>query len=57
MIGTLNSIVSKVVGTVSGPLYSWGPKPAKKKPAKLSRQKARAKKCASCKKGAKCRCN
>ncbi len=52
MIGTINSIVTKVVDTVSGPLYSWGPKPMKKKPARTVKSK---KKCTGCRK--KCRCN
>ena len=52
MIGTINSLVSKVVSTVSGPIYSWGPKPVKKKPLKVVKPKS--KKCV-CKK--KCKCN
>jgi hypothetical protein len=50
MIGTINSLVSKVVSTVSGPIYAWGPKPVKKKPLKV----VKSKKCV-CKK--KCKCN
>ncbi len=52
MIGMINSIVSRVVGTVSGPIYSWGAKPSRKKPSRLA--KAKARKCA-CRK--KCRCS
>ena len=63
MIGTINSFVSKVVDTVSGPIYAWGSKPkavkvegtakvvAKK--AKVAKAKAKAKKCCS---GRKCKC-
>lgn len=52
MIGTLNSWVSKVVDTVSGPLYTWGPKPAKKKPKLV-----KGKKSAKCRHVGKCKCN
>jgi hypothetical protein len=46
MIGTINSIVSKVVGTVSGPIYSWGPKTVKPKIAKKGKKaKCSHKKC------------
>ena len=31
MIGTINSFVTKVVDKVSGPLHTWGKKPAVKK--------------------------
>jgi len=55
MIGTINSIVSKVVGTVSGPLHAWGPKQGIKKPTKAVKAKAKAKKCRNC--GKKCKCN
>ena len=41
MIGTINSWVSKVVSTVSGPIYAWGPKPVKKKPLKAVKPKAK----------------
>ena len=51
MISTINSFVSKVVGTVSGPLYSWGAKPSKK--AKKVVIKAKKAKCSH--KG-KCNC-
>jgi hypothetical protein len=54
MIATINSFVSKVVGTVSGPLYSWGPKPVKKKPKLAKAAKAKKVKCTH--KG-KCKCN
>lgn len=54
MIGTINSIVSKVVGTVSGPIYAWGPKPVVKKPVKAVKSKAKGKKCACKKKNCKC---
>ena len=47
MIGTINSLVSKVVGKVSGPLHSWGSKPSKK---------AKASKCKKGKCCKKCRC-
>lgn len=52
MISTINSFVSKVVGTVSGPLYGWGAKPAKK--AKKTVVKVKKAKCSH--KG-KCRCS
>ncbi|MCI0503832.1 hypothetical protein L0Y65_03915 [Candidatus Micrarchaeota archaeon] len=58
MIGTISSIVSKVVGTVSGPLHSWGPKQAVRKPSKAvkaAKSGAKAKKCRNC--GKKCKCN
>ncbi|MFH0738152.1 MAG: hypothetical protein V1827_06385 [Candidatus Micrarchaeota archaeon] len=46
MIGTINSLVSKVVGKVSGPLHSWGSKPSKKAKSVKSRK---AKCCRNCK--------
>jgi hypothetical protein len=46
MIGTINSWVNKVVGTVSGPLQSLGSKPkAVKKIAKCKKAKCKNKKC------------
>ncbi|MEW6035297.1 MAG: hypothetical protein AB1529_01675 [Candidatus Micrarchaeota archaeon] len=49
MIGTINSIVSKVVGTVSGPIYSWGGKSVKPKSVKKVRKaKCSHKKCKCC---------
>ena len=63
MIGTINSIVSKVVDTVSGPIYSWGSKPSAVKVDKTAKVvaskaagkakakgKAKARKCCSGKK-------
>jgi hypothetical protein len=54
MIGTINSIVTKVVGTVSGPIYAWGTKPVAKKAVavKAKAVKAKGKKCC---KGGNCR--
>ena len=41
MISTINSFVSKVVGTVSGPLYGWGAKPVKAKKVVVKAKKAK----------------
>jgi hypothetical protein len=55
MIGMINSIVTKVVDTVSGPLYAWGPKPMKKRPGKPVKAAAKPKKrCTGCKKKSRC---
>lgn len=51
MISTINSFVSKVVGTVKGPLYGWGSKPAKKVSKKVSVKKAK------CSHKGRCKCN
>ena len=64
MISSINSIVSKVVSTVSGPLHTWGPNAVKlpKKPVAAARavkravKSARSAKCsAKCRKSARCR--
>ncbi|MCI0559380.1 MAG: hypothetical protein MN733_12870 [Nitrososphaera sp.] len=52
MIGTLNSWVSKVVGTVSGPLYTWGSSPKVKKAKKVVLKGKKAK----CSHKGKCKC-
>jgi hypothetical protein len=46
MIGMINSLVGKVVDTVSGPLHSWGPKAVKKAmKASKCRKKCKNKRC------------
>lgn len=50
MIASINSLVSKVVDTVKGPLHTWGPKNTRmaRRPAKAARcrkSKCRNKKC------------
>ncbi len=58
MIASINSIVSKVVSTVSGPLHTWGSKPEAKVASKVKAVPAKAvsaKKAVKCKKSAKCK--
>ncbi|MFN7990708.1 MAG: hypothetical protein U0R44_00975 [Candidatus Micrarchaeia archaeon] len=52
MIATINSFVSKVVGTVSGPLTGWGPKA----PKKAKRPPVKTKK-AKCSHKSRCKCS
>ncbi len=51
MIGTIGSIVTKVVDTVSGPLHTWGTKTVVRKAVvskKAKKAKCCSKKCRRC---------
>jgi hypothetical protein len=54
MIETINSIVTKVVDTVKGPLHTWGPKPNTRKAVKAVSSKTATKK-SKCKCSRKCK--